>query len=68
MSGFSTRTKTGFSGELVQITQSLLGSNCARRALMLSLHCVNISGVVCNMLSVSLAVVASIAGSAAENV
>jgi hypothetical protein len=68
ISGFRTSSITGFSGELVQVTQSLLGSSCARMAFMFSRHWDKMSGFVCNMFNVSLAVVASIAGRAAENV
>lgn len=58
----------GFSGELVQWTQSLRGSNCVFITLIFSRHCTRISGFDWIMLIVSLAVVASIAGRAAEKV
>lgn len=56
----------GLSTELVQTIQSLLGSSCARIVLMFSRHCEMISGE--SMFKVSLAVVASMAGRAAEKV
>lgn len=59
---------TGFSGELLHRIQSLLGSNCALIALMFSLSPVKMSGCSCSMLMVSLAVVLSNAGRAAEYV
>lgn len=67
-SPFSAKIMMGFSAELVQCTQSLLGSNCAHIVLMFSLTVVNISGITCSMDKTSLAVVASMAGSAAEKV
>ena len=67
-SGLSTSNMIGFSGELVQCTQSLRGSSCCRIALIFSRHWTRISGFVCSILRVSLAVVASIAGRAAEYV
>lgn len=65
---FTTSSMTGFSTALVHLIQSLLGSNWVHIALMFSLRPVKSSGCVCRMSSVSLAVVALMAGSAAENV
>lgn len=67
-SGFRTSIKIGFSIELVQRTQSLRGSNCAHIVLIFSLTWAMISGLFCIIDRASLAVVASIAGSAAEKV
>lgn len=58
----------GFSGALVQTTQSLRGSSCAFMVLMFSRQCAITSGLDCSMFNVSLAVTASMAGSAAEKV
>lgn len=67
-SGFKTRIMMGLSTLLVQMTQSLLGSSCARIALILSRSAVSISGCSWSMEMVSLAVVDSSAGRAAEYV
>lgn len=58
----------GLSTLLVQLTQSLLGSNCARMALILSRSAVSNSGCSWSIEMVSLAVVESSAGRAAEYV
>jgi hypothetical protein len=58
----------GFSGALVHMTQSLRGSSWARMKRMFSRHCSRISGLDCSRLMLSLAVTASMAGSAAEKV
>lgn len=67
-SGLRTRMRTGFSGALVQVTQSLRGSSCALIAFVFSRHVARISGFVWSIFRVSLAVVASMAGNAAEKV
>lgn len=67
-SGLRTRIITGFSGALVQITHSLRGWSCERMSRMFSRHCCRISGFDCSTLRLSLAVMASMAGSAAEKV
>jgi hypothetical protein len=67
-SGFNTSNMIGFSGALVHRTQSLRGSSCVHMTLIFSRNCTIRSGVVWRIISVSLAVVADIAGRAAENV
>lgn len=68
MSSLKTMSMMGFSGALVQTTQSLRGSSCAFMVLMFSRQWAITSGFDCSMFRVSLAVTASIAGSAAEKV
>ncbi len=67
-SGLKVRIMIGFSGALVHTIQSLRGSSCARMRRMFSRHCSRISGLDCSRLMHSLAVTASMAGSAAEKV
>jgi hypothetical protein len=67
-SGLSVSSTIGLSTALCVLTQSLRGSNCAFIALIFSRKLVMMSGCSCSKEIVSLAVVDSNAGSAAEYV